>query len=88
VEALLRGSIPVLNARELDLYDLDLVNGVNCVAVANDDWPEAMRRMERLPETEIVRMRRNIRAMLDDRVAYRALSRDVCRRLGVGGGKQ
>jgi hypothetical protein len=83
VEALLRGSIPVLNLREVDLYDLSLVDGVNCVAVTNDDWPGAMRRVIRLPETEIVKMRRNIQAMVAARVAYRQISSGICRRLEV-----
>jgi len=84
VEALLRGSIPVLNADELDLYDLELKDGANCIAVAPGRWPAAMDRITRMDEAEIIGMRRTIRAMLAERVAYPALSRDMCHRLGVG----
>jgi hypothetical protein len=83
VEALLRGSIPVINADELDLYDLGLVDGVNCIAVSSGGWPAAMDRITHMDEGEIVAMRRNILAMLTDRVTYPALSRNICRRLGL-----
>jgi hypothetical protein len=83
VEALLRGSIPVLNTDELDLYDLDLVDGVNCIAVPSGEWPAAMDRIIHMDESEIVAMRRNIQVMLTERVAYPALSRNMCRRLGL-----
>jgi hypothetical protein len=84
VEALLRGSIPVLNANELDLYDLGLAHGVNCIAVPPGGWPAAMESICRMGEAQVVAMRRNIRAMFDDRVAYPALARDICARLGLG----
>lgn len=83
VEALLRGSIPVLNADELDLYDLGLVDGVNCIAVPSGGWPAAMDRIVRMNAAQITSMRRNIQAMLDTQVAYPALSRDMSRRLGL-----
>lgn len=83
VEALLRGSIPVLNEDELDLYDLDLADGVNCIAVPAGEWTDAMDRVIRMGEAEILAMRRNIQAMLTERVAYPALSRNICRRLGL-----
>jgi hypothetical protein len=83
IEALLRGSIPVLNADELDLYDLGLVDGVNCIAVPQGGWAAAMERITGMDESEVVAMRRNVKAMLADRVAYPALSRDMSRRLGL-----
>ncbi len=83
VEALLRGSVPVLDAAELDLYDLALVDGVNCIAVAKGRWRAAMERIVSMSEPEVVGMRHNIRAMLNDRVAYPALARAISRRLGV-----
>lgn len=85
VEALLRGSIPVLNAAELDLYDLGLVDGVNCIAVPTGGWTDAMERILAMDEADIRRMRRHILAMLAEKVDYAALSRDICRRLGVEG---
>lgn len=83
VEALLRGSIPVLNADELDLYDLGLADGVNCIAVPSGGWPAAMERLLGMDAATITGMRRNIEAMLDTRVAYPALARDMSRRLGL-----
>lgn len=83
VEALLRGSIPVLNASELDLYDLGLSDGVNCIAVPPGGWADAMQRIVGMSEAEVVAMRKNIRAMLSERVNYPALARDISRRLGV-----
>jgi hypothetical protein len=83
VEALLRGSIPVLNADELDLYDLGLADGVNCIAVPPGGWPAAMDRVVRMSAAQITDMRRNIAAMLDTQVAYPALARNMSRRLGL-----
>jgi hypothetical protein len=83
VEALLRGSIPVLNAGELDLYDLGLADGVNCIAVPPGGWPAAMERITGMSDTDIFAMRRNVQAMLANRVAYPALSRDMSQRLGL-----
>lgn len=83
VEALLRGSVPVLNADEIDLYDLDLRDGENCIAVEGGRWPEAMQRLLGMDQERVRAMRRNIRALLPERVQYEALARDMCRRLGV-----
>lgn len=83
VEALLRGSIPVLSRDELDLYDLGLVDGVNCIGVAPDGWPAAMERLLGMSEAVIARMRADIQAMLPTKVAYAALARAICDRLGV-----
>jgi hypothetical protein len=84
VEALLRGSIPVLNENELDLYDLALEDGVNCIAVPAGGWFAAIERIIRMDESEITGMRRNIQSMVPERVAYPALARDIGMRLGVG----
>jgi hypothetical protein len=84
VEALLRGSIPVLNADELDLYDLGLADGINCIAVPAGGWSAAMSRVMRMGEAEIRGMRRHVADMVTDRVAYPALARDMSRRLGIG----
>jgi hypothetical protein len=85
VEALLRGSIPVLDAAELDLYDLGLVDGVNCIAVQKGGWRAAMQRIVTMSEDQIVAMRRSIQSMLAERVDYPALARDISRRLGIDG---
>jgi hypothetical protein len=83
VEALLRGSIPVINADELDLYDLGLVDGLNAIAVPLGKWAATMERIAQMSEAEVVNMRRNIQAMLPATVMYPALARDMSRRLGV-----
>jgi hypothetical protein len=83
VEALLRGSIPVLNRDELDLYALDLVDGVNCIAVPPGGWPAAIDRILRMDQSEIVSMRRRVQAMVPQRVDYGPLARDMGARLGV-----
>lgn len=84
LEALLRGSIPVLGAHELDLYGIELVDGRNCIAVADDGWLAAIERITRLPESAIVTMRENVLAMRPA-LAYRQVARGICARLGVEG---
>ncbi|HIE55978.1 MAG TPA: hypothetical protein EYP90_12515, partial [Chromatiaceae bacterium] len=59
LEALLRGSIPVLHASELDLYDVGFADGINCIAVPSEGWPAAVERILSLPEEDIWQMRRN-----------------------------
>jgi len=83
VEALLRGSIPVLSRTELDLYDLDLADGVNCLAAPPNAWPETMERIIAMSEREIINMRQNVRVLVQGKVNYDALARDIGRRLGM-----
>lgn len=83
VEALLRGSIPVLNAQELGLYDVGLADGVNCIAVPPNGWRAAMQRIVDMGAPEIAQMRRNILAMVPHRVAYPALAQHMAKRLGL-----
>lgn len=83
VEALLRGSVPVISADELDIYDLGLVDGVNCIAVAAGRWPAAMERILAMSEQAVSQMRRNVRVLVEERVRYAVLSRDISRRLGL-----
>jgi hypothetical protein len=83
IEALLRGSIPVLDAAELDLYGIELADGYNCIAVPAGRWPQAIERLTGIPETAIVAMRENIRAMREVALDYRQLARAICARLGL-----
>jgi hypothetical protein len=87
VEALLRGSIPILHRSELDLYDMNLKDGVNCVAVEEGQWAQAMARVLAMSPVSIVAMRHAVRGDLLDRVSYPTLSREICVRLGVGDGR-
>jgi hypothetical protein len=84
VEALLRGSIPVLHTSELDLYDLQLTNGVNCIAVPPGAWPAAIRRIVAMDQGEIVAMRHRVLQTMRERVTYSALARAMAGRLAVG----
>jgi hypothetical protein len=83
VEALLRGSIPVLHARELPLYDLELEDGVNCIAVAPEAWLQAIDRCLQMTQAEVIAMRRNIQALAHKQLLYPESSRRMRARLGV-----
>jgi len=83
IEAMLRGSIPVLASSELDLYDIELVDGENCIAVGDGRWEESMRRIARIEEPELVRMRKNLRALFDEHLNYDAMAKRFRLRIGV-----
>jgi hypothetical protein len=83
MEALLRGSIPVLAASELDLYGVALVDGENCIGVPENGWHETIRRLAKMGDAEFVRMRRNIFAMFDDSLNYDAVAKRLRARIGV-----
>ena len=83
LEAMLRGSIPVLNSSELDLYDIGLEDGVNCIGVDGKKWPEAIDRIIQLDESTVISMRRNIFSMLADCLDYATSSKHMRIRLGL-----
>lgn len=83
VEAMLRGSIPILNEREAPIYELGLRDGENCLLVRNDDWVAAVRRALAMDPAEVRRIRRHILAVRQTRLDYPVLAAAVCRRLGV-----
>ena len=83
MEALLRGSIPVLSADEADLYGIQLEDGVNCIRVPSAGWPDAMLRISRMEESQIVRMRTGILGMFEKQLSYGALAKGIRTRLGV-----
>lgn len=85
MEALLCGSIPVLHAAEMALYDIGLADGVNCVAVAPGRWAATLERLAGLPQAQVRRMRQNVRPMLDRLLAYEPSSRRMRARLGLTG---
>jgi hypothetical protein len=82
IEALLRGSIPVLAWNELDLYGIDLTDGKNCIAVKDGHWAETVQRLAAIGENEVIRMRRRISAMFESDLHYDAMARRI--RAGVG----
>ncbi|MCP5418091.1 MAG: hypothetical protein H6965_13440 [Chromatiaceae bacterium] len=83
LEALLRGSIPVLNADELAIYDIGLQDGKNCIAVQPGAWPAAMSRIQKIGEEQLIGMRSEIRSMFAHTLDYPACSRSICWRLGL-----
>jgi hypothetical protein len=83
VEALLRGSIPILAEEEVDLYGIDLVDGENCVAVPAGRWAETITRLKEADEGDILRMRSNAFSMFERCLAYDALARRLRQRIGV-----
>jgi len=83
LEALLQGSIPVLSSAELDLYDLGLEDGINCIAVKDGQWHNTVEELARINDENIVEMRRNIFAMLDNTLCYKAASERMRKRLGL-----
>jgi hypothetical protein len=65
IEALVQGSIPVLHEDELALYDIDLRDCVNCIAVKQQNWVAAIEALMTMPQEEVSQMRQNIFAMRD-----------------------
>jgi hypothetical protein len=83
IEAMLRGSIPVLSVDELDLYGIDLKDGENCIGVQAGRWREAVEGLARAGEPDITRMRTNIHAMFDEFLNYPAMAKRIRARLGM-----
>ena len=83
VEAMLRGSIPILNAREAPIYELGLRDGENCLLVRNDDWAAAVHRALAMEPAEVRRMRTHILSARRTRLDYPVLAAAICRRLGA-----
>ena len=83
IEALLRGSIPVLASDEFDLYGIDLEDGTNCIGVRDGRWSEAVERILATDESSILAMRTRIRAMFGAKLAYEAVAKRIRLRVGV-----
>jgi len=83
IEAMLRGSIPVLSENELDLYGVELKDGLNCLSVHDERWREAVERLARAEESEIMRMRMKIDSMFDEFLDYPAMAKRIRGRVGV-----
>jgi hypothetical protein len=82
MEALLRGSIPVLPADQLNLYDVGLEDEVNCIGVPIGGWRKAIQRLASTGDHKVIEMRRNIYAMLEH-LSYETVSKQIRLRLGV-----
>jgi hypothetical protein len=83
IEALLRGSIPVLSEDELDLYGVELKDRENCIGVQNGRWRQTVERLAQIQEPEIARMRARIHAMFDDFLNYPAMAKRIRARVGM-----
>jgi hypothetical protein len=83
IEALLRGSIPILNESEAPIYEIALRDGENCLLVRNNDWAAAVSRALDMSQAEITRMRAAALAMNDSKLRYGELSKAIARRVGV-----
>ena len=83
IESLLRGSIPILNEDELDIYDLDLKDGVNCIAAASENWEATIKRCFSLTENDLIKIRRNIHSLVKNRILYPVSSMEMLQRLSV-----
>lgn len=66
VEALVRGTIPVLE--DASLYALDLCDGENCILVAGQDWEAAVRRCLAMSAEQIAAMRRRVYHLRETRL--------------------
>lgn len=82
VEALLRGSIPILNANELDIYDIGLSDGLNCIAASPGHWRSAIERCFNMDGSAIIAMRNNIRSLAENLLPYTTSSKQMRFRLG------
>ena len=83
IEAMLRGSIPILNEREAPIYEIGLRDGENCLLVHNNDWSDAVSRALHASQAEVERMRQNILDVRNASLDYPTLSAAICRRLGA-----
>jgi hypothetical protein len=83
IEALLRGSIPVLSEDELDLYGLELKDADNCISVQDGRWRQTVERLAQTKEGEIAGMRARIDAMFDDFLNYPAMAKRIRARVGM-----
>jgi hypothetical protein len=83
IEAMLRGSIPILNEREAPIYELKLRDGENCLLVRDDDWAAAVARALQADRADLERMRANIMSIRETRLDYPALAAGIRGRLGV-----
>jgi hypothetical protein len=83
MEALVRGSIPILHENELELYDINLQDQVNCLAVKNGDWSKAIEDAVNMPLDQIIQIRSNILAMKDEYLSDAACSKRLGAKMGL-----
>ncbi|WP_193855455.1 exostosin family protein, partial [cf. Phormidesmis sp. LEGE 11477] len=74
MEALIKGSIPILCENDLPLYDVELEDGVNCIAVRENSWDVAIETALRLEFEKVKKIRENILAMKNTFLSEKAFS--------------
>jgi hypothetical protein len=79
VEAIVRGSVPIL--AEPSAYDLGLRDGENCIVVRNGDWLEATRRALGIAKSEVVRLRSSVLALREERLVPAVVAEHFCSQL-------
>lgn len=87
IEAMTRGSIPILCDRTRPIYGVPLVAGENCIAVVNGRWAEAVERALSLNAADLASMRRRLRAMLvqgECPLSHAAITGKIASRLTEG----
>lgn len=83
VEALVLGSIPVLHEEELELYDLDLKAGYNCLAVKNQNWLATLEEIMSLKPEKLQEMRTNILQMKDSYLTDQSFCQRLKEKMGI-----
>ncbi|MDV3351379.1 exostosin family protein [Leptothoe sp. LEGE 181152] len=83
IEALVKGSIPILHEDELALYDIDLKDGVNCISVKSENWTQALDIAMGMSHSEVSLMRNKILSMQDDYLSERAFSSKLRQKMGL-----
>lgn len=83
IEALVRGSIPVINEDELYLYDMNLQNEVNCIAVKNGDWIAAIQKILSIKDNQLIQMRYNILAMKEKYLLPEVAAKRLRQKMGL-----
>jgi hypothetical protein len=83
IEALVRGSIPIINEDELYLYDMNLQNEVNCIAVKESNWIAAIQKILKLKDNQLIQMRYNILAMKEKYLLPEVAAKRLRQKMGL-----
>jgi len=83
IESLLRGSIPILNEYELDIYNIGLKDGINCISAVSDNWHATTERCFAMEEKEIIAIRQNISSLVKKHLLYPVSSKEMRNRLSI-----
>jgi len=83
IEALIRGSIPILNKHELKLYDINLQHEINCIAVENNNWVAAIKKIFTIKRSKIIEMRSNILEMKDNFLLPEVTAKRLRQKMGL-----